>query len=140
MLIFGILTITVVTIIIVTLWITRRAVETHRYPLPPPGKVISGHALKERILSTHPDNQPVRHTEDGKRFAEIIASNCPHCKKQKVNFFAGPQGGMSQNIQCENCGWWFNVTVFGWSDDGIVEGIAQDIGFKSKDDDKLGGH
>jgi len=74
-----------------------------------------------------PDGVYVRDTEDGQRFAEIAKGKCPHCKK-KTKFFAGPRGGMSQNISCETCGWWFNVTAF-----PNGEGIAQDIGFKDKE-------
>lgn len=63
----------------------------------------------------------VEDTEDGKRWAIIAAGACPHCKR-KTRFYEGPSGGLSTNIQCEKCGWWFNVTP--------VIGIAQDIGEK----------
>lgn len=74
-----------------------------------------------------PDGVFVRDTDDGKRFALIAKGVCPHCRSE-TKFFAGPRGGMSQNISCEACGWWFNVTAF-----PNGEGIAQDIGFKDKE-------
>lgn len=41
---------------------------------------------------------------------------CPDCNGK--DFYMGPQGGMSQNIQCANtrCASWFNVAPF---EDGV---------------------
>jgi len=36
---------------------------------------------------------------------------CPNCKYDK--WYEGPSGGMSTNIQCGNCGKWYNHTPFG---------------------------
>lgn len=65
----------------------------------------------------------VSETEDGKRWTQIAQSICPHCQ-QNTQFLEGPQGGLSVNIKCKLCGYWFNVTP--------TIGIAQDIGFRDR--------
>lgn len=87
--------------------------------------------LRDPRPAPRDEGVPVKQTDAGKRWTLIAQDICPHCKKHGAQFYAGPRGGMSQNIQCENCGWWFNVTP------AIC--IAEDIGFKSREDDKLGG-
>lgn len=91
-----------------------------------PAKVVLADAAKElkRQSHLHPkESTLVKDTPDGKMWAMIANGACPHCKKP-TGFYEGPHGGMSINIQCEKCGWWFNVTP--------AIGIAQDIGFKDE--------
>jgi hypothetical protein len=63
---------------------------------------------------------PVQDTPDGKLYAQIVKA-CPSCKS-KSGFYAGPRGGMSQNIFCKNatCRASFNVTR--------VVGVAEELG------------
>lgn len=67
---------------------------------------------------------PVRLTEEGKLFAKIATDHCPDCGGK--GFYAGPSGGMSQNIYCQNreCRSAFNVTAF-TETEGIVERIGK---------------
>lgn len=67
---------------------------------------------------------PVMQTEGGKLFAEISQDICPDCGGR--GFYAGPRGGMSQNIYCRNraCRSAFNVTQFNGSE-GTVERIGK---------------
>ena len=53
---------------------------------------------------------PVSQTEEGKLYAIIATDECPDC--HHLGFYAGPQGGMSQNIYCANgdCRSAFNIT------------------------------
>lgn len=63
---------------------------------------------------------PVRLTDEGKLYALIAANKCPDCGS--AGFWAGPSGGLSQNIFCRNkdCRSGFNVTP--------MVGIADRIG------------
>jgi hypothetical protein len=67
---------------------------------------------------------PVMQTEGGKLFAKIITDRCPDCNGK--GFYAGPRGGISQNIYCQNreCRSAFNVTVF-TETEGTVERIGK---------------
>lgn len=94
------------------------------YPLDPPEQGPEFFE-KARLKLPKKEGVPITQTADGIRWLEIAAGTCPHCKDPTARFRAGPEGGMSQNIQCVTCDWWFNVTVF---PDG--SGIAADIGFK----------
>lgn len=69
---------------------------------------------------------PISETTSGKSWAQIAKGICPECKK-KTKFFEGPQGGMSINIQCESCGFWWNVTD--------ILGMAEPIGYKARSGD-----
>lgn len=67
---------------------------------------------------------PVMYTEGGKLFAKIADGRCPDCNGK--GFYAGPSGGMSQNIYCQNrdCRSAFNVTQF-TATEGTVERIGK---------------
>jgi len=95
-------------------WLNK---NQHRYPLPkeavPPTPTIS-----------MPEGTPVSKTPDGRLWLEIQSGTCPHCHDPDAVFSEGPSGGMSTNIRCTACGWWFNVTP--------AIGIAQSLGFKDR--------
>lgn len=52
----------------------------------------------------------VNDTPEGRLYARIL-HECPACKSQ-IGFYAGPRGGISQNIFCKNeeCRMSYNVT------------------------------
>jgi hypothetical protein len=87
---------------------------------PPHGKPVRN----PHVQHSEPEGTPVSETPDGKLWLVIARGHCPHCN-QDTQFIEGPSGGMSTNIQCETCGWWYNVTP--------AIGIAQDIGFKDRE-------
>lgn len=55
---------------------------------------------------------PTKETDAGKLWGKIMRNECPECGATDWGFHAGPEGGMSQNIECANdkCGARFNVT------------------------------
>lgn len=55
---------------------------------------------------------PTKETDVGKLWAMICREECPVCGSIERGFYAGPEGGMSQNIECANpnCKARFNVT------------------------------
>lgn len=66
------------------------------------------------------EQKPVSQTNGGKLYRLIAKGRCPDCGNK--GFWDGPEGGMSQNIFCQNarCRSGFNVTQ--------VLGIADRIG------------
>lgn len=44
--------------------------------------------------------------------ARTLAGKCPNCGNKE--FFEGPEGGMSVNVECAKCGLRWNAT-FGWA-------------------------
>lgn len=67
---------------------------------------------------------PVSETEGGKLYALIAKDECPDCHHH--GFYAGPEGGMSQNIFCMNrdCRSGFNITPLSHGE-GLCERIHQ---------------
>jgi hypothetical protein len=102
---FGLLAV-IVTVILV--YVTRKPKWN------PQWRVFDGET--ERVLDD---------TDEGKLFKTVILKNtCPDCGNHQ-GFYAGPCGGMSQNIFCQNreCRSGFNVTAF-----DSHNGTAQRIG------------
>lgn len=64
-----------------------------------------------------PKMQPVEDTAQGHLYRSLLRG-CPACKSDQ-GFFAGPRGGMAQNVVCRNqsCRMEFNVCEsLGWAD------------------------
>jgi len=55
-------------------------------------------------------------------FKTIADGRCPACRR-RTRFITGPVGGMSVNIMCDVCHYWFNVSPIG---------IAEAIGYKGE--------
>lgn len=55
-------------------------------------------------------------------YETISEGRCPACRR-RTRFLAGPSGGMSENIKCDACGYWFNVSPIG---------LAEAIGYKGE--------